>query len=413
MGNYWLLIPLALAVGSLIFHQLPLLFIALLFFLAGAIARLWGRYCLHRVSYRRQLSAGRVFWGEDVTLEVEITNRKILPLFWLQVDDEVASDIIFQKGNIGPGSIPNRSFLNNVFSLSWYHKITRRYPLTCRQRGYFSFGPARITSGDLFGTTRKTMSMPDKDYLMVYPRVLPLETLGIPADQAFGDIRLRRHLFHDPILTAGVRDYSPGDSLKQVHWKTTARRGTVQTKLYEPTTTIDMAVFYDVRTTEPPFWGSVPGLLELGIVTAASISRYALDKGYRTGLYVNQNQWTGRETSIKLPPSQSRDQWLRIMEVLAKIDQIETMPIARLIAAEGKNLPWGSTMVVITAVVTDGLLAALLRMKKAGRRIVLVIIGDARPDAGLSGLNVQRVRESVSWDRLENLALEKTEGAAV
>jgi uncharacterized protein (DUF58 family) len=250
------------------------------------------------------------------------------------------------------------------------------------------------------------MTIPDKDYLTVYPRVLPLDKLGIPADQAFGDIRLRQHLFRDPILTAGVRDYSPGDSLKQVHWKTTARRGSVQTKLYEPTTTIDMGIFYDVRTTVPPFWGSVPGLLELGIVAAASVSRYCLDKGYRTGLYVNQNRWTGKGSALKLPPGRSSDQWLRIMEVLARIDQIETMPIARLVASEGRNLPWGSTMVVITAVVTDGLLASMMQMKRAGRRIVLIIIGDSCPEAARSGLPVYRVDGSVPWDALENLSLD-------
>ncbi|MFC1900762.1 DUF58 domain-containing protein [Chloroflexota bacterium] len=409
MNRYWFLIPLVIFIASLIMHQVPLLLISLLLFLAGAVAKLWGRYCLSRVEYHRKLSSDRVFWGEEVQFEVEISNKKILPLFWLQIDDEVPSEVTFLKGNTSPSGNMNRLILNNLLPLSWYHKVTRRYPIKCLHRGVYTFGPVKMASGDLFGFSKKYEDIQDTSSLIVYPRILPLEKLGIPARQPFGDIRLEKHLFQDPVLTTGVRDYTPGDSLKQIHWKSTARRGRLQTKVFEPTTTVDMGVFLDVRTVNPPFWGSIPQLLEMVIITAASVSNYALSNGYRVGLFINQNRWTGRETAIKLAPSQHPEQRLRIMETLAKVHQSDTMPLARLILKEARNLPWGSTIVAITATVTDELMSALHRIKKSGRRVALIIIGDSETGINMDGLTVYRVSDDIPWADMETLNIAKAD----
>ncbi len=410
MNRYWFLVPLVIFITSLLMHQVPLLLVSLLLFLAGLLAQLWGRYCLSRVEYKRRLSSDHAFWGEEVEFDIEIINRKILPLFWLQVDDEIPTEVTFLKGNISASGNINRSILNNLLPLSWYHKVTRRYPIRCLHRGVFTFGPVKIASGDLFGFSKKFEQIDDRDSLIVYPRVVPLEKLGIPARQPFGDIRIEKHLFQDPVLTSGVRDYTPGDSLKQIHWKSTARRGRLQTKVFEPTTTVDMGVFLDVRTVKPPFWGSIPHLLELVIVTAASVSSYALGNGYRLGLYINQNRWTGRETTIKLTPSQHPEQKLRIMETLAKVHETETMPLAKLVLMEARNLPWGSTIVAITATVTDNLLSALLQIKKAGRRVALIVIGGSETRISRNGLTVYRVSDDVLWSDMETLDINSGEG---
>ncbi|MFC1949409.1 DUF58 domain-containing protein [Chloroflexota bacterium] len=408
MGSYWLVIPLVLFIGSLILHQVPLLLVALLLFLTGAVAKLWGRYCLSRVEYNRRLSASRVFWGEEVQLEVEVANRKLLPLFWLQIDDEIPDKVTLPKGKTSPTGNPNRSMLTSFLSLGWYHKVTRRYPMKCLQRGHFTFGPAQVSSGDLFGFNKRRMGVPGVNHLIVYPRILPLEKLGIPAKQPFGDIRLEKHLYQDPVLTSGVRDYHYGDSLKQIHWKTTARRGRLQTKIFEPTTTIDIGIFLDVRTVKPPLWGSVPQLLELGIITAASVSNYALTKGYRVGLHVNQNRWTDKASAIKLLPSRHASQQMRIMETLAQLHEVENIPIAQLVLKESRNLPEGSTILVVSAVTSDTLMSSLIRIKRSGRRVVLIQIGSSRPAVSHDGLIVYRVPDEVMWNELQTLAIDTT-----
>ncbi|MBI4304411.1 MAG: DUF58 domain-containing protein [Chloroflexi bacterium] len=404
LGDYWLIIAISLFIASLALRQVPLLLLSLLFFLASGAARLWGRYCLERVEYRRKLSSNRVFFGEEVQLDVEVANRKPLPLPWIQIDDEMPIEVTFLKGKLSPSHKVTRVVLTNLLPLSWYHKVKRRYHLRCGQRGYFSLGPASIHSGDIFGFFRREMQTEQADHLMVYPKIVPLEKLGIPSKQPVGDIRPKSHIFHDPILTQGVREYHFGDSLKRIHWKTTARLGQLQTKVFEPTTTIDMGIFLDVRTTKPPYWGTIPELHELAIVVAASLSNHALAEGYRVGLYINQNRWFSDQL-IRMPPSQHTDQLLHILETLAQIHPFETMPIARLVQNESKNLQWESTLVVITAAPTDDLLATMSNMKRAGRRVALITIGGPETAPSNNGLAVYHVRDDVPWRQLETLSI--------
>ncbi len=404
-GDYWLFFAALILIISLATHQVPLVLISLLFLLTGGVSRLWNRFCLHRIEYRRRLSHNQVFFGEEIVFEMEITNRKPLPLPWLQIDDELPEQVTLLKGKatITHG---DRVTLSNMFPVNMYHRVTRRFPMRCRQRGCFAFGPTYIRSGDLFGFFRRNMYIDKLDFLLVYPRLVPLEKLGIPSQQFFGDIRLKRHLFQDPVLTAGVRDYHSGDSLKRIHWKSTARLGKLQTKVYEPTTTVDMSIFLDVRTLRAPLWGSVYQLQELGIIAAASISHHALRGGFRVGLYVNQVTRFS-QGMVRVPHSQHPDQLPRILEVLAQLHQVETVPMARFIQQEARRLPWGSTLVVVSAQPLDELLATLLDLKRVGRSVALVKVGGEKPEVSSGNLPVYHITDDVAWDLVKEIGLKE------
>ncbi len=402
-GDYWLFFAIIILIISLVLHQVPLVLITLLFLLTGGVSRLWNRFCLHRVEYRRHLSRNQVFFGEEIVYEIEVTNRKPLPLPWLHIEDELPNKVTLLRGR-AIATTEDRVILNNIFPINWYHRVRRRFPIRCPQRGCFVFGPTRIRSGDLFGFFHQEKRIEELDYLLVYPRLVPLDELGIPSKQLFGDIRLRRHLFQDPVLTAGVRDYYFGDSLKRIHWKSTARLGRLQTKVYEPTTTIDLSIFLDVRTLEAPYWGSIFQLQELGIIAAASISQHALKEGYRVGLYVNQITRFSRGM-VRVPHSQHPDQLLHILEALAQLHQIEAIPASRFIRQEARNVPWGSTLLVISAQTSDELLAELMDLRRAGRSVALIKVGGTAPEVSTDDLSVYHISDDIAWDVIEQIGL--------
>jgi uncharacterized protein (DUF58 family) len=407
-GDYWLLLAVLILIISLALHQVALALICLLFLLTGGVSRLWNRFCLHRVEYRRRLSHSQVFFGDEIVFEIEVTNRKPLPLPWLQIEDELPEKVSLLKGK-AETMTEDRVVLTNIFPINMYHRVKRRFPMRCSQRGAFIFGPTRIHSGDLFGFFRREKKFDELDYLLVYPRLVPLEKLGISSRQLFGDIRLKRHLFQDPVLTAGVRDYVSGDSLKRIHWKSTARLGRLQTKVYEPTTTVDISLFLDVRTLKAPLWGSIYQLQELGIIAAASISQYALKEGFRVGLHVNQVTRFSRGM-LKVPHSGHPDQLMHILEALAQIHQSETIPIARHIRQEASDLPWGSTLLVIAAEPSEDLLATLLDLKRVGRSVALVKVGGPskeRPELSAGDLKIYSISDEAAWDVVKELGLKE------
>ena len=285
LGKAWLFITLGILAAAVALQHALLLLIAMFFFIASLVARLWARYALERVEYSRHLSETKVFFGETVTLDMRISNAKILPLPWVHIQDDVPEDLSFLTTRTSPGHKSGRAFLSSFLSLMWYHRITRRYPMQCLRRGYFAIGPATVRSGDLFGFFRREIEEDKRDYLLVYPKVVPLEDLGIPSKDPFGDLRVRRHLHEDPVRVASTREYVPGDPLKRIHWKATARLQRLQSRVFEPTTTVDLALFLDVRTVGVRIWGRVEHLLETAVMTAASIANHALKQGYRFGLY--------------------------------------------------------------------------------------------------------------------------------
>lgn len=406
-GGIWFFLAIVLLVTGIFLRQGPLVLVATLLVLIDVLSRLWERYGLEKLVFRRRLSARRVFCGEEVRLEIEVTNAKLLPLPWLEIEDEIPFNVTMLTGKATPSPNPGRSEIVHMFSLMWYEKVTRRYRVGCPQRGHYTFGPTRLSTGDIFGLVNTETKLHEQDELIVYPKIVPLESLGIPSAHLSGEIRTKKRIFEDPVMTMGVRDYQSGDSLKRIHWKSSARLGRLQTKLLEPTTTMDIGIFLDVRTTMPPFYGTVPLLTELGIITAASLSYYAMLEGYRVGLYINERRYHVKE-AIAIPPSQHPEQLPHILENLAKIDITpnECMPMPALVLREGTNLPWGSTVVVVSAAPTEGLVSALQAVRRAGRVVALIVVGgEAVPSR--DGLNIYRVPDAIPWYELKGLALQR------
>jgi uncharacterized protein (DUF58 family) len=174
-------------------------------------------------------------------LEVEIVNRKLLPLSWLEVEDEIPQPLSPRKGRIAPSYKPERSLLASLLAMRPYERVRRRYMISCTKRGEHVFGPVRIRSGDLFGFVVWERELPTEEQLIVYPRVLPLERLGLPACQPLGALRTQSWLFEDVSRIAGSREHRPGDGLRRIHWPASVRTQRLQTRLYEPTTSHKLA----------------------------------------------------------------------------------------------------------------------------------------------------------------------------
>ena len=88
-GEVWLYLIGGVLVGSLLLREGQLFVVALILLLVAGVSRVWERYCLVGVGYRRSLGQTRAFFGEEVPLTVEIVNDKPLPLAWLEIEDTV------------------------------------------------------------------------------------------------------------------------------------------------------------------------------------------------------------------------------------------------------------------------------------------------------------------------------------
>lgn len=375
-------VPLAiifLIAGVLANRNAALLAVGIVLLLIVAISTVWKNLSLWGVTYEREFDRTRVFPGEPITMTIRVQNRKPLPLTWLRFRDEMPVPPNYDDPFvITQNDLTNRYTLQNTFSMQRREQIQRQATLRIGTRGFYKLGPVSYESGDIF--TLFTIEREHKyiDTLVVYPQIFPLEDLGLPAKEPFGEVKVRQSLFTDPIKTRGIRDYSPGDRFRDIHWKATARRGELQTKVYDPSTGMTMAVFLNVATFARHWMGYDPALLERAISVAASAANYGSQVGWGVGVYAN-GAVPNSDQPIRVPPGRSPEQLSRVLEALAAVTEFATGSIELMLLRESAQLPWVSTIVLVTAIVTDEMMIALLRLQEAGRRVVLISLDEEPP----------------------------------
>lgn len=385
--------------------QLNLLLLAtLLLTLLLLAAWFWKQYCLDAVSYVRRFDSTRLFYGESTNLHLEVTNAKPLPLPWLRAEDEFASALLVTPEKAVFSFRSGRRILHNMLTLRWYERVTRRFVVQGVQRGAWRFGPVNLASGDLFGFGTAYREDEKVDLLLVYPKMTELPLMNIPAHRPFGDLTTQRRLVDDPLRLMGAREYAPGDSYRHIHWKATAHRRELQTKVFEPASARPVAIFLNVNTSRYLIEGLDHELREYAISAAASIARWSCDRGQPTGLFANAVMQPGG-LRVRIQPSQDVDRLTDILEALARITGYGRWQIEDLLAEESRHLPYGAAVVVISAVVTDELRYGLLDLHERGGSATLITLGEEEPNELPAEIRSYYIGGRQEWRELASLAL--------
>ena len=362
MGENFFLLLLILAFVAIVLREDFVLTLVYFFVGTFAISRWWSRRALSAVEFKRTFT-NRAFLYEQVPVQLEIANRRWLPVVWLQVTDNLPIDLI----------IP--SSFRRVLTLGPYGRTCLDYTLHADKRGYYAVGPLQLRSGDLIGLTEELNSQGDANYLIVYPKIIPLSSVQIPSRSPLGTLRHTQPIFEDPTRVRGKRDYVAGDSLRRVDWKATAITGRLQVKQFEPSIALETAIFLNLNADEYDYRTRIAAT-ELGIVIAASLANWIVAKRQAVGLYVNGADPIGTEEKAQaLPPRKGRAHLTRILDVLARIRTIERRPLAQMFQQEAARLPWGTTVMLITGDVDESLFEEVFRARRSGLNVVLILAG--------------------------------------
>ena len=359
---------------------------------AGVVSMAWNRMALEELSYERLLPDRRVFVGEEVPMTVALTNRKPVPLAWVRVDDEVPDALEVVAGDVDSNVHPKVQTIRHSTSLAWYERVLWDYRLRCMRRGEHRLGPAYMESGDPFGFLTSRARAPHQDSILVYPRIVPLEDLGMPASRPLGDHPRGVPIYEDLARPSGLRDYKAGDPLKAVDWKASARMQQLQVRRFEPSSTLLMVLVVAVDTVAPYWSAYSPQKLERVITAASSVANYATERRYTLGLFANDSPVPpGR--SMTVPPHRRPDQLSLILEVLATMRPLAPGPMASLLAQHSRTFPMGATLVVTTAFLPPQFVETLRDLKERGHRIVVLYVGDGDCPEVAEGILVYELRD--------------------
>ncbi len=276
--------------------------------------RLWSKNLEAKVSFSRK----HAYCGDRGTLDIELVNRKLLPLPWLWIKLHVHASLKFE------GAEKNKNeymYYNALFCIMGWQKITRRLPFRCTRRGYFP-----IKAFDVVGTSVLFNGKHSKSYdgcaLTVYPMPADISTLLDILEKTEGMAESSGFLNPDPFEFAGVREYMPYDSLKDINFKASARMGELMSNKHTPAVKGEIVIVLCMKLLKQNFEEE---RFEYSISLAATLAEHYISRGFTVALY--SNGVDGLDGNIvKIEPGNGEGTLLDIYEALARVDYAASQP---------------------------------------------------------------------------------------
>lgn len=334
--------------------------------------------------------------GDEVAVIITIENTGNLPIPWVMVEDLLPREaLMYDPPRLGVAG--QRMKLTHLWPRG---QKSLRYQLRCNRRGYFQLGPLVLETGDLFGLHRRFRVLTEPHFLMVMPRVIPLSGYAISSKRPIGEVRMTYRLYEDPTRISGVRSYQEGDALNRIHWRATARTGSLHSKIYEPSTVAGATILMDFHR-DSHEQRHEPRRSELAITAAASIANAVSLMNQQVGLITNgrdaadrirtegwASDWRTRQdatvaasvraTSDRLRPvvigtRRGGNQLLQILEMLARLELTDGLTLPQTILETSSRMPRDATVIAILPKVTPEIAIALGMLRRRGLAVIAII----------------------------------------
>jgi uncharacterized protein (DUF58 family) len=335
------------------FGSVALYPIAIGLVLAVAAAALWVRFLAKPMTLNRILAEGEHLAGDDIPVRLEVDLDGRMPSGALVVRERIA-----RLGERQTVMVNRRGRLRGTYRLE---RVSRgRYPVES----------VDAVLEDPFGLERVEMKLPAGESLLVYPRLADLD--GLFSDSGGRALEGRRLLLRRPtgFDLHSVRDYEQGESLRRVHWPSTAKRGHLMVKELEDAPRDETAVLLDADA------GAVAGVapdssFELQVRAAGSLLKAHASRGRRAALIVNS-------ASRPYQRVHSFDgDWLRAFELLAAVEPDGPTPVAAMLADEAGPAGRSLELTVVTANLAPRLVDRLLQRMMNRHAATLVYVDRA------------------------------------
>ena len=343
-------------VAAVVFASRPLGVVGIGLVLAAAVSRAWMGLVREPVDIRATVAPSPATEGQDVTVRIDARRASRVP----------AVAQVSVEGTLGRlGSFECRLRGRG-------RSLTGEVQLWRLPRGRFASSELTLCLNDPLGLESISRPLDSPLAVVVHPRLVELETLFSDAGRFGNDGRrvlLRRPAGFD---FHSVREYEQGESLRRVHWPTTARRGQLMVKELEDSPRDSVVVLLDC---DPAGQAGTPPDSSFDEATraAGSILRAYSARGRRSVLAT-----TGRDVAVVAAALHGN---LEVaLGVLAAAEPDAPHGLARTLGNPSTPVAQAGELVVVTASLGPAAVTRLL--DAAGRRLVSVVWVDAPSWAG-------------------------------
>jgi uncharacterized protein (DUF58 family) len=331
------------------FGSKPLYPVAVGLLLVVATAWVWVRLANRPFKVTRGWGDREQLEGDDVPVVIELrTTANLLP---------ASATLVERVGRLGEQRHPLRRR---------GRRLSVRYVLARLPRGRYAFEDVRVELADPFGLENVEIPLPAPGALLVYPRLIRLDRLFSETGAHSQDGRrllLRRHSGFE---LHGVREYEQGESLRRVHWRSTARRGQLMVKELEDAPRDEIAVLLDADAS-----AVARESFDVQVRAAGSILDAYVRRGRRVVLVVNSEP-----RGVQQVHSAAAD-WRRALELLAAAEPTGRSPLGRVLREQHSPATRALELAVVTARLEPALVDILVQRALSRRSVSLVYVDPA------------------------------------
>jgi hypothetical protein len=335
-------------------------------FLLYYLVSMFDKAAFKNLKLERKLNEARVFQNEECSYIFEITNKKILPLTWIEIESNIPMEMTIKSQKLLNDNLNNQSTHYMVSSLLWYQKLKRSYGVCFNKRGYYRLKDITVRTGDYFGLKKyeKIYNLPIE--IIVYPIIKPIDTLVMEYKSLQGENLVHRWIMDDPTYFSGVREYTYREPLKMIHWMATARTGNIQVKQNQYTSDRSVIYILNVQCYEVFWRGNDSKMVDKLVEICSSYVENTQREGVACGFATNSSIPGEKFGTVMLAPSLVPGHFTHIFDCLAKTTPLRTVSIEDTINQVTSSLDRNTVICLITPFINKEILDSIENGNRKG-----------------------------------------------
>ena len=348
------------------------------------------------VRVERAIPKPEIQIGESLAVGIRLSNVSGYFIPWLFAEDVLPKRAISQ---------PHRALEITGQPAKLYffgpkQNALMTYNVRAVRRGYFQLGPTILETGDLLGLHRNYRIASEPAYILVLPKLIPLEGINVTSHRPMGELHVNDRALEDPTQMVGIRQYRAGDSLNRIHWRATARTGMLHTRVFQPTCIQGAMLVIDMHCKSNPERHE-PLRSDLAVTAAASIAHTLYMMNQPFGLVSNgrdavdrvrQLHWerefsdrnsvradvemearSSRLRPVVVDANRGPEHFAELHRTLARLERTDGLVMSDLLLESQNRLSRQLSVIVIVQEVDDQSALALGLLRRRGYSVSVIV----------------------------------------
>jgi uncharacterized protein (DUF58 family) len=358
----------------------------------------WLKRVQTAVETQMDFEPSKINVDQEGKMRIRLRNNSILPI---HVIVSFEADLPIEIKQAYKSQDPQR--IKNTYSIHFLlppkGSVEKQLEVSARHRGLYWLDNVRLQIRDPLGLTHLELDLNIIPQLMVFPKPFFVQEMARIMHEPMGDVLSQERLLQeDQAFYIGSRNYQTGDPFKRLDWKATARRQSLQTKLYDYT--VHGKVYFVM---DPPVLlkddEEKKAILEMWIGSLSTLISFCRKQGIVYRVLINSSFRISKKFS-ETPWGSNRKHYQSILELLARLKVNKWISFPLLLHQIEREGHLGSGVVVLKQDWKEEDRLALHRLARKGYRVWIVQLSEhgstLQPLANVAGREENANGRSIS-----------------